>query len=73
MNKRKINKIKNIQADVYIQNVLSNWDKFCKAHRQFEQALIEMLEENKRLKNEVKRLMGENESEGKYARMGKKD
>ena len=62
MNKRTRKKTKNIQADVYIQDVLTNWRNFCKTHRQLEQALIEILAENKRLKNEVKRLMGENES-----------
>lgn len=34
----------------YLENVLSSWGEFCKQHSKFEEALKEVLEENKRLK-----------------------
>lgn len=34
----------------YLENVLSSWGEFCKHHSKFEEALKEVLEENKRLK-----------------------
>lgn len=34
----------------YLENVLSSWGEFCKQHSKFEEALKNVLEENKRLK-----------------------
>ena len=42
----------------YLAKVLKKWEKFCKGHRRFEQALIEILRENQQLKTEIEKLKG---------------
>lgn len=47
---------KQIPPHEYITRVLHEWGEFCKGHKRFEKALIEILEENERLKAEIKQL-----------------
>lgn len=47
-------KRKNYSPADYLKNVLSNWSAFCKTHRRFTNAIIEVLRENERLKAEIK-------------------
>ena len=37
----------------YLENVLETWKVFCKAHPQFTKVIREILNENKRLKQEL--------------------
>lgn len=47
-------KRKNLSPADYLKNVLSNWSVFCKTHKRFASAIIEVLKENERLKAEIK-------------------
>ena len=42
----------------YLAKVLKGWKEFCKGHHRFEQAIIEILQENERLKKEIEQLKG---------------
>lgn len=42
-----------INSVEYLENVLVSWDEFCKQHGKFEEALRDVLEENKRLKTQL--------------------
>ena len=44
---------KQVSPSEYITTVLKDWKEFCKGHRLFEKALVEILEENARLKKEI--------------------
>ncbi len=46
------------KARDYLARVLVTWEAFCKGHRRFEKALIEILNENRRLREENERLKG---------------
>lgn len=45
----------------YLMKVLNDWTEFCKGHRLFAEAIKELLQENERLQEEVKRLKSESE------------
>lgn len=45
-------KRKDLSPADYLKNVLCNWSAFCKTHRRFTNAIIEVLKENERLKKE---------------------
>lgn len=45
-----------IPADEYLKKVLQKWTAFCKSHKRFKTAIIEILKENEQLKAQVKNL-----------------
>jgi hypothetical protein len=47
---------KNLTAEEYLQIVIDSWSAFCKSHSPLENAIKEVLAENKRLKKQVKEL-----------------
>lgn len=51
--------IKHTTPNEYLETVLREWKEFCKYHRRFTKALVEILAENERLKNEIIQLKGE--------------
>lgn len=50
----------------YLSNVVETWKQFCKGHKHFEQALIDILSENANLKSENERLKAELETTRNY-------
>lgn len=41
-------------SEKYLVNVLQNWKEFCRTHQRLARAIRELLNENKRLKQELK-------------------
>lgn len=42
----------------YLNKVLNNWREFCKSHKKMERDIKNLIEENKRLKEEIEILRG---------------
>lgn len=50
--------MKNKTPREYLLRVLGQWSAFCSEHRNFENAIKEILAENERLRTEIEKLKG---------------